>query len=146
MEAAGWNQAETARRLHMSSGGVNQIVKGGVRPSAQTLALLMRVVAEHRPDALAPTRYPLTPEGLAAPDSPEVRNASDQLRELHAEDPDAFKAAASVIETFYRKQPKASSKAKAAAKSLAETAASKVRAASPAPARKPKADDATSKK
>lgn len=146
MKTAEWSSAETARRLHMSRGGVSQIINGHVRPSPQTLALLIRVVAEHKPDALTPSRYPTSEERVEGSDLPAVRAAADQLRELHATDPAAFTAAANVIETIYRKTPAASSKTKAVAKALAETAASKVRAASPAPARKPKADDANAKK
>lgn len=53
MEKCGWSQAEVARRLHMTRGGVSQIVGGSVRPSYQTLALLKRIVAEEKPEVLA---------------------------------------------------------------------------------------------
>jgi transcriptional regulator with XRE-family HTH domain len=124
METVGWTQAETARRLHMSSGGVNQIVKGTVRPSPQTLALLVRVVADEKPDVLAPAR-----EGAAGSDPPELREKFDQLRDLHENDPAAFQVAAGVLDQF-------SSKIKDSALRAAKNAAAKVERDSPGPKRK----------
>jgi transcriptional regulator with XRE-family HTH domain len=57
METSGWSQAEVARQLHMTSGGVSQIVNGQVRPSATTLRLF-RLIIETRgtPRAEAATK------------------------------------------------------------------------------------------
>lgn len=47
MEAAGWSQAETARQLEISTGGINQICKGHVRPSGVTLRLMRLLSASN---------------------------------------------------------------------------------------------------
>lgn len=50
MDALAWKQADVARKLEMTSGGVNQIVKGKVTPTGKTMALLRMVAAQERPD------------------------------------------------------------------------------------------------
>jgi transcriptional regulator with XRE-family HTH domain len=44
MAAAGWSQAEVARQLEITSGGVSQIARGHVTPSPVTLRLLRLLV------------------------------------------------------------------------------------------------------
>ena len=52
MKAAGWSQNETARRLHMTGGGVSQICTGRVRPSKGRLNLLKLLVEKENPEAV----------------------------------------------------------------------------------------------
>lgn len=52
MTAAGWTQAETARRLGLTSGAVNQFVKGTSRPSPTTLRLMGLLVLSERPEVM----------------------------------------------------------------------------------------------
>lgn len=52
IEAAGWNQAEAARRLELNPGTISQY-KGEVAPSVQTLKLLKMILANERPEALS---------------------------------------------------------------------------------------------
>jgi len=53
MKAVGWSQNETARRLHMTGGGVSQICTGRVRPSKGRLNLLQLLVERENPEAVA---------------------------------------------------------------------------------------------
>jgi transcriptional regulator with XRE-family HTH domain len=52
-DASGWTQAEAARKLHLTRGGVNGIVTGGTVPSASTLDLFRRVLIGEKPEALS---------------------------------------------------------------------------------------------
>jgi transcriptional regulator with XRE-family HTH domain len=56
VKAAGWSQAETARRLHITPGAVSQIFNGRTRPHPATLNLLKLILVvmlglqhEHHP-------------------------------------------------------------------------------------------------
>jgi len=49
--AAGWSQAEVARRLHLTPGAISQIFNGVTRPHPATLNLL-KLLARGKPDAL----------------------------------------------------------------------------------------------
>ncbi len=51
--AAGWSQAEAARRLRITPGAVSQICSGKTRPRDSTLNLLKLMVARENPEALA---------------------------------------------------------------------------------------------
>ena len=44
MQSAGWSQAETARRLHITPGAVSQICNGKTQPRDATLNLLKLMV------------------------------------------------------------------------------------------------------
>jgi transcriptional regulator with XRE-family HTH domain len=44
MQTAGWSQAETARRLHITPGAVSQICNGKTQPRAATLNLLKLMI------------------------------------------------------------------------------------------------------
>lgn len=46
-EASGWTQAEAARRLEMTRGGVNGIITGNTVPSPGAVKLLELLVAEN---------------------------------------------------------------------------------------------------
>lgn len=52
MKLVGWTQAETARRLGLTSGAVNQFVKGTSRPSPITLRLMTVLVFLAKPEVL----------------------------------------------------------------------------------------------
>jgi len=52
MTDVGWSQNETARRLHMTGGGVSQICTGRVRPSMGRLDLLRMLVEKENPEAV----------------------------------------------------------------------------------------------
>lgn len=52
IEAAGWNQAEAARRLELNPGTISQY-KGDVAPSTQTLKLLKMILANENPEVLS---------------------------------------------------------------------------------------------
>lgn len=52
MEAAGWSQAEAARRLELDPSVISQYKSDKVRPSAQTLSLLKLILSHERPGAL----------------------------------------------------------------------------------------------
>lgn len=139
---------ETARAIAALTGTsesrISRYFAGTREPDHLFLALLQERIKENQ--ASGGTRYPSGSEKLLMPDDPEVRSAADQLRELHANDPDAFKAAAGVIATFYSKKKAPSSKVKRAAKSLVETAAARVRAASQERGRKSPADESSAEK
>jgi transcriptional regulator with XRE-family HTH domain len=49
---SGWSQAELARQLELTRGGVHGIVKGKTSPSAGLLKLLKLVLAQEKPDVL----------------------------------------------------------------------------------------------
>jgi len=51
--AAGWSQAEVARRLQITAGAVSQICSGKTQPRASTLNLLKLLLAREKPEALA---------------------------------------------------------------------------------------------
>ncbi len=53
MNAAGWSQAETARKLALTRGGVNGIVKGRTKPSEGTLKLFKLILASEQPEAVS---------------------------------------------------------------------------------------------
>jgi transcriptional regulator with XRE-family HTH domain len=81
--AAGWSQAEAARRLNITPGAVSQIFSGNTRPR-QALLSLLRILA--RP----PAKKKKTPEDQPAePRTPWeiellacIRNLSDSQRQL----------------------------------------------------------------
>lgn len=52
MRVVGWTQAETARRLGLTSGAVNQFVKGTSRPSPITLRLMAVLVFLTKPEVM----------------------------------------------------------------------------------------------
>ena len=49
---SGWSQAELARQLELTRGGVHGIVKGKTSPSPGLLKLLKLVLAQEKPEAL----------------------------------------------------------------------------------------------
>ncbi len=53
MAATGWNQSETAERLHKTSNYVNMIVNGKAKVTDSILKLLKMVIASERPDILS---------------------------------------------------------------------------------------------
>jgi len=66
----GWNQAELARKLEITPGGMSGLVKGGTIPSAGLLKLLRLVVFTEKPEALQagaarPTSLPPEPKDFA---------------------------------------------------------------------------------
>lgn len=51
--AAGWSQAEAARRLNITPGAVSQICSGRTRPRAATLNLLKLILVHEKRQGLA---------------------------------------------------------------------------------------------
>lgn len=157
MEDAELSPAGVARLLGMSPATVSRYlsVEDGKRrdPSDQIIELLKHKLNEKHRSA-GGGRPPAEVDNVkdAEAQKPEVRypaavrNATEQLRELHEEDPVAFETVANVIETFYGKKSKSSSKVKRAGRSLLSIGASKVRAASQARSPKPPADESTGEK
>ena len=52
MKAAGWSQAETARRLQITPGAVSQICNGKTVPRPAIINLLRLLIAHENPEAL----------------------------------------------------------------------------------------------
>ena len=52
MKAAGWSQAETARRLQITPGAVSQICNGKTVPRPATLNLMKLLIGKENPNAL----------------------------------------------------------------------------------------------
>jgi predicted XRE-type DNA-binding protein len=129
LSQSGLKPAEVARRLHCSRAHVSNICnfEMSTKPSDRLLKDMRLIVRGELADEHM--------EGMPRNDEPlELRDRMERLRELHSNDPAAFKAAASVIDQF-------SSKADAARRSLVKNAASKAKRVSPAPTPKPKADE-----
>lgn len=71
-EASGWNQAECARRLRLTRGGLNGIITGDTTPHEATILLFRMILEKERPEVLRGnlrmgegTSKPLPPEELA---------------------------------------------------------------------------------
>lgn len=93
LEASGWSQAEAARQLGMTRGGVNQIVSGRNEPSAQTVRLFKMILAGEKPEAVSAAgsvggaylisedaaEYGLKLSRLPAPDAAAVKQIIDRL-------------------------------------------------------------------
>lgn len=75
MKAAGWSQAETARRLHASLAAVSQFVNGHAVPARSTLSLLKLLLVRSQRDGIKVKEEPSA--GLPA-------WASDRISDLEA--------------------------------------------------------------
>jgi len=53
LTAAGWSQAEAARRLQITPGAVSQICSGRTQPRSATLNLFKLLIGKDNPKALA---------------------------------------------------------------------------------------------
>jgi transcriptional regulator with XRE-family HTH domain len=126
---SGWTPAETARQLKCSRAHVSNIENDAkeTNPSERLLEDFRNLIQRE----VAPAKYPSHVERIITTDPPEVEEAADQLREMHEKNPEAFKAAKVVIDTFYGGKFNSSPGRKAAR--AAKTAASKARNVSPKP-------------
>lgn len=79
IKAAGWSQAEAARRLHIRPSSVSEMCSGKIKPSTSTLNLLKLVVAGEKPDALK-THEQAYAGGL----EPWAKDLVEELRRLPA--------------------------------------------------------------
>ena len=55
----GWSQAETARQLGLTRGGVNGIITGDTIPSVATVKLFKLLLMTEKPDVLKPSSFPM---------------------------------------------------------------------------------------
>jgi transcriptional regulator with XRE-family HTH domain len=77
MEAAGWSQAETARRLHLNPASISQFVNGKNRPATSTIQLMKLVIAQDQPEALN-----VSDRKYTAALEPWAKDLVDRLRQL----------------------------------------------------------------
>ncbi len=84
MKAAGWSQAETARKLALTRGGVNGIVKGRTKPSQGTLKLFKLILASEQPEAVSASDLQF--KERSSPVESWAEDLIDNLRELSEED------------------------------------------------------------
>lgn len=91
--ASGWSQAETARRMDMTRGGINGIVTGPTVPSPGTVRFLEMLLLE----AGAPV-----PGRLGAARRAPVAELAAMLEAIHARNARKFGSAKRVIESLYR--------------------------------------------
>jgi transcriptional regulator with XRE-family HTH domain len=132
--ASGWTQAETARRMELTRGGINGIVTGPTTPSPGTVRFLELLMLEAglpvpgRTVGLAANRLAHVPRTMPAP----VAELAGRLNEIHALHPRKFGAIETMIESIHHevKMPPAtvvSSGTKPARKRLLGKAAASVR-------------------
>lgn len=107
----GWTQAELARKLEITRGGINGLVKGPTVPSPALLKLLRMIVAAEKPDSMPP------PEPVPEPELAEKRRLkrlTEILGELDGHDQaELLLSFISIVRAFSRRR--ASSAADAAA-------------------------------
>src|SRR5437764_13403215 len=71
-ESSGWTQAEVARQLELTRGGVNGIITGRTVPSHATVKLFKLILLSRQPEAISAAARPAS-----------VQNAEESwLREL----------------------------------------------------------------
>ncbi len=92
-QASGWSQAETARRMDMTRGGINGIVTGPTVPSPGTVRFLEMLLLEA--GAPVPGRA-----GGARPAA--VAELAAMLEAIHARNAHKFETARMVITSLYR--------------------------------------------
>lgn len=99
MDAAGWSQAESSRRLELTTGAISQLYNGLIRPSRQTIKLMKLMIASENPEAItAEEKSSLeTPNALRSP----VDTSCDQLKFIHRHDKPAYKSIDSMIKICY---------------------------------------------
>ena len=69
-EASGWSQADLARELDMTRGGIHGLVKGDTNPSIATVRLLRFVLAQKNPQAITNVKYSTDQSDIAMKDEP----------------------------------------------------------------------------
>jgi hypothetical protein len=116
LEKRGWKRIQIARRLSKNPGFISQACNPAtpIAPSEATMKLFHMIVREEVPDLRGSVTYAPPKERVVTPDDPQVAESADQLRELHAKDPEKFQAAKVMIDSLYRAAPKRVSKEKRA--------------------------------
>lgn len=101
-----WSQAEIARRLNMTPGGVSGIIKGEKVPGERLLELFRLKLFADQPGLLTAEKYPPPQvERIAGMDPPEINAAVDELRDIHATDSKGFEIVRQVIRTYHSQRP-----------------------------------------
>lgn len=126
-ESTGWSQAEAARRMDMTRGGINGIITGPTIPSAASVKLLEMLLVDHgvplSRKSVGKTARLHVEEILARHAGAE--ELADKLNEIHQRDPKMFKAAKAMIESFHQqvnyRTKKPNSKIRAAADRITES-------------------------
>jgi len=83
VKAAGWSQAEAARRLHITPGAISQIFSGRTQPHPGTLNLLKYILATEKPEVLK--AFERARVGGLAPWESQLLEALRGLRPAHRE-------------------------------------------------------------
>jgi len=83
VKAAGWTQAEAARRLHITPGAISQIFNGMTQPHPGTLNLLKYILATEKPEVLK--AFERARLGGLAPWESQLLEALRALRPAHRE-------------------------------------------------------------
>jgi hypothetical protein len=89
-KSTGWSQAETARQMDMTRGGVNGIVTGPTLPSSQTVRFMEMMLLE---------------KGMAVPGRPgaqKVAELAGKLGDIRTHDPRHFKTVKKMIDSLHR--------------------------------------------
>lgn len=94
---SGWSQAEIARKLKYSRGGVNGIITGPHNPSEPLLELFRLKVSAEKPELLTAGVFtpPLPVDDV---DEDDLRDAVAKLEDIHKNDKPAFKTIHQVID------------------------------------------------
>jgi transcriptional regulator with XRE-family HTH domain len=103
-KASGWSQAEVARHLELTRGGVNGIITGDTEPSPALVKLFKYVLMSQKPDALKPAqaheiRETLNREAWAEELLNELRGVDEKQRD------GLIKALKEVVRSFPRTKP-----------------------------------------
>jgi transcriptional regulator with XRE-family HTH domain len=101
-EASGWTQAEVARQLELTRGGVNGIITGRTVPSNATLKLFKLILLSEKPDAVNAAR----PASVQHAEESWLRELLEQMRRVAPAHRDRLINALKAVAAAFPKNPR----------------------------------------
>jgi transcriptional regulator with XRE-family HTH domain len=102
-EASGWTQAEVARQLELTRGGVNGIITGGTVPSNATLKLFKLILLSEKPEAVTAAR----PASVQHAEESWLRELLEQMRRVAPGHRERLINALKAVAVAFPKNPRA---------------------------------------